>query len=51
MIVTVLCGLIYVTVQHSHRSGANDPQLQIALDLKDAIETNQSTLKMDVDDS
>ena len=45
MIVTVLCGLIYVTVQQSHRSGANDPQLQIALDLKNAIETNQSVGK------
>jgi hypothetical protein len=51
MIVTVLCGLIYVTVQQSHRSGANDPQLQIALDLKNAIETNQSTLKWMPDDS
>jgi hypothetical protein len=45
MIVTVLCGLIYVTVQQSHRTGANDPQLQIALDLKNAIETNRSTVK------
>jgi len=45
MIVTVLCGLIYVAVQHSYRSGANDPQLQIANDLKDAIQTNQSTTK------
>ena len=45
MIVTVLCGLIYVTVQQAHRAGANDPQLQIALDLKNAIETNQSAGK------
>jgi hypothetical protein len=45
MIVTVLCGLIYVSVQQSHRSGANDPQLQIALDLKNAIETNRSVVK------
>ena len=45
MIVTVLCGLIYVTVQQSHRTVANDPQLQIALDLKNAIETNRSTVK------
>jgi NADH:ubiquinone oxidoreductase subunit K len=45
MIVTVLCGLIYIAVQHSHRSNANDPQLQIALDLKGAVETNQSTVK------
>lgn len=43
MIVTVMCGLIYVSVQHSHRSGANDPQLQIALDLKNAIESDRST--------
>jgi hypothetical protein len=43
MIVSVMCGLIYVTVQQSHRSGANDPQLQIALELKNAIEANRST--------
>ena len=47
MIVTVLCGLIYVTVQQSHRTVANDPQLQIALDLKNAIETNRINSKMD----
>ena len=51
MIVTVLCGLIYVTVQHSHRSAANDPQLQIALDLKDAIENNRPTVKWMSEDS
>ena len=45
VIVTVLCGLIYVSVQQTHRSGANDPQLEIALDLKNAIETNRSTIK------
>ena len=45
MIVTVLCGLIYVSVQQSHRSGGNDPQLQIARDMKDAIETNRSTAR------
>jgi hypothetical protein len=51
MIVTVLCGLIYVTVQHLHRSGANDPQLQLALDLKNAIETDQSTVRWTPGDS
>jgi len=51
MIVTVLCGLIYVTVQQSHRTGANDPQLQIALDLKNAIEANRSTVKWMTDDT
>src|SRR6185312_7784857 len=45
MIVTVLCGLIYVTTQQSHRTGANDPQLEIALDLKNAIEANRSIVK------
>ena len=45
MIVTVLCSLIYVTVQQSHRTGANDPQLQLALDLKNAIETDRSTVQ------
>jgi len=45
MIITVLCGLIYVTVQQSHRTGANDPQLQIALDLKNAIETGRSPVQ------
>ncbi len=51
MIVTVLCGLIYVTVQQSHRTGANDPQLQIALDLKNAIETDHSIVKWMPDDT
>lgn len=51
MIITVLCGLIYVTVQQSHRTGANDPQLQIALDLKNAIETNRSIVKWMPDDT
>jgi len=51
MIATVLCGLIYVTVQQSHRSGANDPQLQVALDLKNAIEANRSTETLMAGDS
>jgi len=45
MIVTVLCGLVYASVQQSHRSAANDPQLQIAGDLKNAIEDNQPVIK------
>jgi hypothetical protein len=45
MIITVLCGLTYVTVQQTHRTSANDPQLQMALDLKNAIETNRPTVK------
>jgi len=45
MIVTVLCGLIYASVQQSHRSAADDPQLQIAEDVKNAIEKNQPVAK------
>jgi hypothetical protein len=51
MIVTILCGLIYASVQQSHRSGANDPQLQIAWDLKNAIENDHSWAKWMTDDS
>src|SRR5438094_548668 len=51
MIVTILCGLIYATVQQSHRSGANDPQLQIAEDLKNAIENDHPLAKWMTDDT
>jgi hypothetical protein len=37
-IVTILCGLIYVSVQQSHRTTANDPQLQVARDMRTALE-------------
>jgi len=42
VIVTILSGLIYVSVQQSHRSGANDPQLQIARDIRERLRNNQS---------
>src|SRR5258705_8592366 len=32
-IVTILTGLLYASVQQVHRSGANDPQLQVAMDI------------------
>ena len=51
MIVTILCGLIYATVHQSHRSGANDPQLQIARDIKNAIGNDHSLTKWMTDDS
>src|SRR5215467_8003398 len=41
IIITVLCGLIYVSVQQTYRSGANDPQLQIASDLKTNLENDR----------
>lgn len=51
MIVTVLCGLIYVSVQQAHRSAGNDPQSQIASDLKAAIENNRSIMQYMTNDS
>jgi len=48
---TILCGLIYVTVQQAHRSAADDPQLQIALDMKNAIEGNRFPNRWMTDDS
>lgn len=42
LIVTVLSGLIYISVQQSQRSEANDPQLQIARDISDHLNKNQS---------
>ena len=42
VIVTILSGVIYVTVQQSYRSGANDPQLQIANDIVNALKTHRS---------
>ena len=32
-IITVISGIIYATVQQTYRSGANDPQIQIARDI------------------
>src|SRR5580765_2412627 len=42
MIVTVIMGLIYLTVQQNYRSGADDPQLQIARDMHDRLERGAS---------
>ena len=42
IIITVLSGLIYATVQQSYRSGANDPQLQLAKDIAFALKNNRS---------
>ena len=36
--VTLICGIIYGTVQQSYRQGANDPQYQMAGDAAAAIE-------------
>ena len=42
ILVTVLSGLVYVTIQQSYRSGANDPQLQLAKDISYRLEINRS---------
>jgi hypothetical protein len=42
LLVIVLSGLIYVAVQQSYRSAANDPQLQLAKDISDRLKNNQS---------
>ena len=42
VIVTILSGLIYTTVQQSYRSGANDPQLQLAKDIAYAVKNDRS---------
>jgi hypothetical protein len=37
-VTTVVCGLVYATVQQSLRQGANDPQIQMAEDAARALE-------------
>jgi hypothetical protein len=44
-IVTVIILLIYVTVQQSYRSGANDPQLQVAKDIHARLQRGASIQK------
>jgi hypothetical protein len=36
-IITLLCGIVYITVQQSYRLSANDPQLQLAEDAANAL--------------
>lgn len=49
-IVTVLCGLIYISVQQVHRSMANDPQLSIAREIANRLNKDLPVKKsMDAD--
>src|SRR5580765_3016300 len=41
-IITVIFGVIYATVQQSYRTGANDPQIQIALDINAKLHQGKS---------
>lgn len=55
--VTILCGLVYVSVQQSFRMGANDPQIQMAEDAARRLAAGQSAAevlpggKVDLQDS
>ncbi len=39
--ITLICGLIYATIQQNFRQGANDPQIQIAEDLKEDLNSGK----------
>ena len=42
VMITVILLAVYASVQQSHRSSANDPQIQIARDLSDALGKGKS---------
>jgi hypothetical protein len=44
-VVTILVALVYAGVQQAHRSGANDPQLQIARDITNDLKNQNATDK------
>lgn len=44
-VVTILVALVYASVQQAHRSGANDPQLQIARDITNDLKNQNATNK------
>lgn len=44
--VTILCGLVYATVQQNYRQSANDPQIQIVEDVIAAIAGGQKPEEM-----
>ena len=41
-VISIIMGLIYVAVQQNYRSNANDPQIKIAHDLRDRLESGRS---------
>ena len=47
IVVCIFCGLVYVAVQQSYRSSADDPQLAIAGDLKRSIEHGSADWRQD----
>lgn len=49
-IITIITGLIYVSVQQTYRSNANDPQIQIAHDLRDHLQNGKNLVLDDTID-
>jgi hypothetical protein len=41
-IITIIMGLIYASVQQTYRSNADDPQAQIAYDMRDHLQKGKS---------
>ena len=50
-IVTILTALVYATAQQGHRSGANDPQIQIARDISNKLKNGGVVGKWFTDDT
>ncbi|MGI8950905.1 MAG: hypothetical protein ACR2FN_04890 [Chitinophagaceae bacterium] len=42
IIITVIMGLIYISVQQNYRTSVNDPQIQIARDISNRLQQNRS---------
>jgi len=43
-LVTVLCLVVYAAVQQTYRTAANDPQVQLATEIKNRLEQSESIL-------
>src|SRR5436305_14783140 len=41
-IITIILGVIYVAVQQNYRSGANDPQMQLAYHIREQLQKGKS---------
>jgi hypothetical protein len=41
IIITIVCLLIYASVQQGYRTSANDPQIQLASDIKEGLEQSR----------
>jgi hypothetical protein len=41
-IITIILGVVYIAVQQNYRSGANDPQMQLAYAIRDQLQKGKS---------